>query len=259
MIFDFLNILALLTIFSGMISLVDIIWHRVKKISPSKKAKVPIIINYARSSFPILLVILVIRSFLFQPYRIPTGSLEPTIMPGDLILVNQYDYGLRLPIWNKKIIDVSEPRRGQVALFRWPVNPVITFVKRVIGLPGDHISYQNKVLYINGKEVPQKFIKDTLEVGDNGKTWRAKEYEEDLDDIKHLIILRPDRPTQNFKGFIVPKGQYLMIGDNRDDSDDSRSWGTVPLQNFIGHAIVIWMSWDSQNHRIRWERIGNSL
>ena len=260
MIFDFLSILSLLIIFSSVICLVDAIWRRVKKFPQAKKAKpLPLIIDYTRSFFPILLIILVIRSFLFQPYRIPTGSLEPTIMPGDLILVNQYDYGLHMPLWNKKIVAIGEPKRGQIALFRWPVNPAVTFIKRVIGLPGDHISYQNKVLYINGKEMPQKFVKDTLEILDDGKTWKAKEYEEDLDDIKHFIILRPDRPAKDFKGFIVPKGRYLMIGDNRDDSDDSRSWGSVPLQNFIGRAVLIWMSWDSQNHRIRWERIGDCL
>lgn len=259
MIFNFLNILSLITICSGVICIIDIICRRIKKFSQAKKAKLPLLIDYARSFFPILLIVLIIRSFLFQPYLIPTGSLEPTIMPGDLILVNQYDYGLCIPLWNKKIVDISKPKRGQIALFRWPVNPKVTFVKRVVGLPGDHISYKNKVFYINGKEMSQKFIKDTLEIRDDGKTWKAKEYEEVLDDMKHLIILRPDRQSQDFKCFIVPKGQYLMIGDNRDDSDDSRSWGTVPLQNFIGRATLIWMSWDSQNHRIRWEQIGNCL
>ncbi|WP_264770378.1 signal peptidase I [Coxiella burnetii] len=259
MIFDFLNILSLLTIFAGVVWLVDILWRRIKKIPIEKGTKPPLIIDYACSFFPILLIVLIIRSFLFQPYRVPTGSLEPTIMPGDMILVNQYDYGLRVPLWNKKIVDVGEPKRGQIALFRWPVNPAATFVKRVIGVPGDRISYQDKVFYINGKEMSQKFIKNTLEIGDDGKTWPAKEYEEDLNGVKHLIILRPDRPAQNFKDLIVPKGKYLMIGDNRDDSDDSRSWGFVPARNFIGRAILIWMSWDSQKDRVRWERIGDRL
>lgn len=156
MVFDFLNILSLLAIFAGIICLVDIIWHRVKKTPIEKNAKHPLIIDYVRSFFPILLIVLIIRSLLFQPYRVPTGSLEPTIMPGDLILVNQYDYGLYFPLWNKKFVTIGEPKRGQIALLRWPVNPAVTFVKRVIGLPGDHISYQNKVLSINGK----KFLRD---------------------------------------------------------------------------------------------------
>lgn len=255
MVFNFLNILSLLTIFSGVICLVDIIWRRIKK---TKQEKHPLIIDYARSFFPILLVVLIIRSLLFQPYRVPTGSLEPTIMPGDLILVNQYDYGLYFPLWDKKFVTVSEPRRGQIALLRWPVNPAVTFVKRVIGIPGDHISYQNKVLFINGKRISQKFIRSTLEIG-NGKTWKAKEYEENLYGIKHLILLRPDRPAENFKDLIVPKGKYFVMGDNRDDSDDSRSWGFVSANAFIGRALFIWMSWDSQNYRVRWHRIGNKL
>src|SRR3990167_6360696 len=170
MIADFLNILTLITIFAGIVCLVDIIWRAIKKIPPPEgEKKHPIVIDYARSFFPILLIVLIIRSFLFQPYRVPTGSLEPTIMPGDMILVNQYDYGLRIPLWNKIFVKIGNPKPGQVALFRWPVNPPVTFVKRVIGVPGDHISYINKVLYINGKEVPQKFIKDSLEIGEIGR------------------------------------------------------------------------------------------
>src|SRR3990167_4263251 len=142
MIFDFLNILTLLTIFAGVICLVDTIWRARRKTPPSQeKIKHPVIIDYARSFFPVLLIVLIVRSLLFQPYRVPTGSLEPTIMPGDFILVNQYDYGLRLPLWNKVFFPIGSPQTGQIALFRWPVNPAVTFVKRVIGMPGDRISY----------------------------------------------------------------------------------------------------------------------
>lgn len=247
MIFDFLNMLSFLTIFAGVICLVDILWRWLRKIPTDKNTRPPLVIDYARSFFPVLLIVLIVRSFLFQPYCVSTGSLEPTIMPGDMILVNQYDYGLHIPLWNKKIVDIGEPQRGQIALFRWPVNPAATFVKRVIGIPGDHISYLNKVFYINGKKMLQKFIKNTTEVNDDDKTWKAKEYEENLDGFKHLILLQPDyhHPTQNFRNLIVPKGEYLMIGDNRDNSDDSRSWGFVPTRNFIGRALFIWMSWDS--------------
>ena len=259
MIFNFLNILSLLTIASGVIWLVDIVWQKFKKIPIDDNTKLPIIVDYARSFFPILLIILIIRSFLFQPYRVPTGSLEPTIVPGDMILVNQYDYGLRVPLWNKKIVDIGKPERGQIALFHWPVNPMATFVKRVVGIPGDRISYQNKVFFINGKKISQKFIKNSLEIGNGNKSWPVKEYEETLNGIKHLIILRSDRSAQDFKDLIIPKDEYLMIGDNRDDSDDSRSWGFVPVRNLIGHAVLIWMSWDPQKNRVRWERIGNYL
>lgn len=259
MILDFLNILSLLAIFTGVICLVDIIWRRIKKITIEKNSEHPVIIGYARSLFPILLTVLIIRSLLFQSYLVPTGSLEPTIMPGDLILVNQYDYGLYLPLWNKKFVNIGKPKRGQIALLRWPVNPAIIFVKRVIGLPGDRISYQNKVLYINDKKVSQTFIKDTLEIGDNNKTWKAKEYGENLDGIRYSVLRRSDCPTQNFKDLIVPKSKYFMMGDNRDDSDDSRSWGFVSANNLIGRALFVWMSWNSQTHHVRWHRIGNRL
>ncbi len=262
MYFDFLNILSLITIFAGVICLVDIIMRarqRKKYGASSGEVKHPIIIEYARSFFPVLLIVLLIRAFLFQPYRVPTGSLEPTIIPGDMILVNQYDYGLRIPLWNKEFIHVGNPKTGQIGLFRWPVNPAVTFVKRVIGVPGDHISYINKVLYINGKEQSQKFMGDSVEIGPGNETWKVKKYEEDLNGIKHFIIIRPDRPGRNFKNLVVPKGEYFMMGDNRDDSDDSRSWGFVPAKNFIGRALFIWLSWDSQHHTIRWNRIGKGL
>jgi len=262
MYFDFLNILTLVTIFAGVICLVDIILRarqRKKSRSSQEKIKHPLIIEYARAFFPVLLIVLLIRTFLFQPYRVPTGSLEPTIIPGDMIFVNQYDYGLRVPLWNYKFINIDKPKTGQIALFRWPVNPAITFVKRVIGTPGDRISYIDKVLYINGKKQPQKFVSDSLEIGDNGQTWKVKKYEEDLKGLKHFIIIRPDQPAKNFKNLVVPKGKYFMMGDNRDDSDDSRSWGFVPEKKFIGKALFVFMSWDSQKHRFRWDRIGKSL
>ena len=265
MYFDFLNILSLLTIFAGVVSLVDIIWRAVKRRrlgerkEKSKDIKHPVIIEYARSFFPVLLIVLLIRAFWVQPYRVPTGSLEPTIMPGDMILVNQYDYGLHLPLWNAEFIHVGHPKVGQIALFRWPVNPAVTFVKRVVGVPGDHISYINKGLYINGKEVKQTLLGDAKEIGDDGQAVDAKEYEENLNGVKHFIFLLPDRPSEDFMDVVVPTGEYFMMGDNRDNSDDSRSWGFVPDKNFVGKALFIWMSWDSEKHRVRWDRIGKKL
>ena len=263
MFFDFLNILALLTIFTGVICLVDIIMRRRQGVS--SKIKHPLVIEYARAFFPILLIVLLIRAFLVQPYRVPTGSLEPTVVPGDMILVNQFDYGFYVPLWNKKIISVGEPKVGQIALFRWPVSPSVTFIKRVIGVPGDRISYVNKVLSINGKEAKQTFIKDTTEIGDDGKpTQPVKEYEENLNGIKHKIIVNPSVPAENFKNLLVPKGKYFMMGDNRDDSGDSRYWGFVPADAFVGKGLFIWMSWDPNpdakwSQKVRWHRIGMGL
>src|SRR3990167_9973746 len=155
---DFPLILLSVVVFSGVVVLCDYIFCLANGEKFLEKKKRNTIIEYARAFFPVLLLVFCIRSFLFQPYRVPTGSLEPTILPGDFILVNQFHYGVRFPIWNKELISTGKPERGQIALNYYPVDPAITFVKRVIGLPGDHISYINKVLYINSKEQPQKFL-----------------------------------------------------------------------------------------------------
>ena len=147
--FDFPAILMILAVFTGVVTLADIIYCAFKKRqgkSHEVAEKKPIVIDYARAFFPVFIIVLLIRSFIAQPYRVPTGSLEPTIIPGDLILVSQFAYGLRLPVWHTKLLATNEPKTGQITLFRWPVNPKVTFVKRVIGVPGDKISYINKVL-----------------------------------------------------------------------------------------------------------------
>lgn len=258
MLFEFLNILFLCAVFAGMIILVDVIWRHYKR-QHVRRGKQPIIIDYARSFFPVLLFVVIIRSFLFQPYRVPTGSLEPTVIPGDFIFVSQYNYGLNIPLWNKTIVPMDKPQRGQIALFRWPVNPTITFVKRVIGVPGDHISYIDKTLYINGQEMTKTFFKNTIELGSRSGKEKAQEYEENLAGIKHHILINPNRPSQNFYNLVIPKGQYFMMGDNRDDSDDSRMWGFVPMDHFIGKALWVWMNWDSRKYQIHWNRIGTRL
>ena len=257
-IFDFLNILALITLFCGVVALVDWIIQRGKK---NGERKYSIFVEYARSFFPVLLIVLLLRAFLFQPYRVPTGSLEPTVIPGDLIFVTQYNYGVKLPLWDKTIFPVGTPQRGQIALFRWPVNPKLTFVKRVVGLPGDHISYINKVFYINGKEAKQTYIGDFTEIVDGGQTRPTKEYLEDLDGVKHYIIVDPKNTATipDFKDLVVPAGMYFMVGDNRDDSDDSRSWGFVPIDHFIGRAMFVWFNIQFNPFTVRWNRIGTKL
>lgn len=261
--FDFPLILFCVVVFTGLVSLCDMVYCLVKKEPFFAKRKRPVVIDYSRSFFPVLLLVFVIRSFLFQPYRVPTGSLEPTVMPGDFILVNQYDYGFKMPIWNKKLFSVGEPKVGQIALFYYPVNHAYTFVKRVVGVPGDHVSYINKTLYINGKKQPQKYLGEVTRVNDFGQIVTYKKYQENLMGVKHDIFTRPDVPATNFYNVVVPKGDYFMMGDNRDESDDSRYWGLVPEKNFIGRALFVWMSWDSHPDHwyqsIRWHRIGSSL
>ena len=264
MIIDFPLILLSAIVFTGVVALCDIFFCLAKgEPAFGKNIKRPVIIEYARAFFPILLLVFVIRSFLFQPYRVPTGSLEPTVIPGDFILVNQFDYGIRFPVWDKKLISIGTPKHGQIALFYYPVNHGLTFVKRVIGLPGDHISYINKVLYINGKEQKQNFVENVTRVNDFGQLITYRKIEEYLEGVKHDILVRTDAPGTDFYNVIVPKGHYFMMGDNRDESDDSRYWGFVPEHNLVGKALFVWMSWDSNAPHwydyIRWHRIGSAL
>lgn len=262
--FDFPLILLSAVVFTGVVTLCDILVCLYRKETVfGKHIKRPLIIEYARAFFPVLLLVFLIRSFVAQPYRVPTGSLEPTVIPGDFIFVNQYDYGLRFPVWDKQLVSVGKPDRGQIGLFYYPVNHAITFVKRVIGLPGDHISYIDKVLYINGKKQTQTLVGDVTRVNDFGQLVTYQKYQENLDGVKHDIFVRSDVPANNFYNVVVPKGHYFMMGDNRDESDDSRYWGAVPDKDFIGRALLIWMSWNSNPshwyHYIRWDRIGTKL
>lgn len=258
---DFPFILTSLVLLSGIISLIDILFLAKKRAASGKKMSW--IVEYSRSFFLVLFLVWVIRSFIFQPYRVPTGSLEPTILPGDFIAVSQFSYGLRLPVIHTKILNIGEPKTGQIVLFRWPVNSSILFVKRVIGTPGDHVIYKNKVLYINGKEMKQTYVGKGFDIEPGEKSRPVIIKQENLNGAKHLIQLAAKGgETENFD-IIVPKGMYFMMGDNRDDSDDSRMWGFVPEQNLVGEAFGIWMSWDSRAkwgvHKIRWSRIGKGL
>ncbi len=247
-IFDFSFYLTIAVIVTGLVALIDRLFF--KKTSTAT--------SFLKDLFPILLVVWIVRSFIIQPYRVPTGSLEPTVMPGDFIAVKEFSYGLRLPVLHTKIIPTGEPKRGQIAVFRWPKNPKKVFVKRVIGTPGDHLVYKNKILYLNGKEQPQKFLYTTVDRSAWGQPI-VQVRQENLNGIKHLIYVRPYGGETKDYDLVVPKGHYFMMGDNRDDSDDSRDWGFVPEDHLIGQAFGIWMSWDKDKWHIRWHRIGRPL
>lgn len=249
--------LTLLVLFCGAIALVDQLFFKSKRTKDLSKPGV--IVENARSFFPVLLLVWVIRSFIIQPYRVPTGSLEPTVMAGDFIIVNQFDYGLRFPIGNLKFLKIGEPKTGDIALFYAPPNPSIVFVKRVIGVPGDHIVYKNKVLYINGQEAKQAPAGTSQDVEPGSDPTLVERYTENLAGIKHDIFVVPVGGEDQDFDLIVPAGEYFMMGDNRDHSDDSRYWGFVPERNLIGKAFGVWMSWDPNNHRVRWHRIGKAL
>lgn len=257
---NFELILFYAAIITGLIALFDIIFLAPKrKKRTSDKAKLPILIDYSRSFFPILLIVFLLRAFLYEPFRIPSGSLEPTLLMGDFILVNKYDYGVRLPIVHKKIMGDNTPKRGDIMVFRWPPNPSVDYIKRVIGLPGDRISYINKELYINGQKIPQTNPQKSIALGETGEEWEALEKQEDLLGIKHKIYIDPSRKGQDYHDIVVPEGMYFVMGDNRDDSADSRYWGFVPDKNIVGKAVLVWMSWDSAQSGVRWNRIGDAI
>lgn len=243
---DFLLLITALTFISGLICLVDkCCWQK----SRAKVDKLPLIIEYARSFFSVFLAVLIIRSFIGQVFHVPTGSLKPTVMPGDFMLVTQYNYGLTLPVANIKIVPIGEPKRGDIVVFRWPVNKKVNFVKRVIGLPGDTISYINNTFVINGTVIPQKFIGYAMDDnGGNTRSWPVKVMEEDLLGIKHKIYVCADHnncPSKavDFYNITVPQGAYFMVGDNRDNSQDSRVWGHVFAKDLIGKAQIVVFNW----------------
>ena len=220
--------------------------------------KEPVMVEYARSLFPVILAVLVLRSFVVEPFRIPSGSMMPTLLVGDFILVNKFSYGFRLPVLNTKVIEVGEPERGDVVVFRYPENPSVDYIKRVIGLPGDRIGYFNKQLFINGEPAKQSGWDTYIGEGAGSSMTGAKRRTEWLGDVKHDILIDTSRGTVEGE-FIVPEGQYFMMGDNRDNSNDSRYWGYVPEENLVGKAFLIWMSWDGQAGGINFGRIGSDI
>lgn len=200
----------------------------------------PLVIEYAKSFFPVLGIVLVLRSFLVEPFQIPTGSMIPTLEVGDFILVNKYAYGVRLPVIGTKIMDVDDPQRGEVMVFI-PPHENKYYIKRVIGLPGDTIRYENKNLYINGELIDKEYVAD-ISVDTSIGDLSGKLYTEVINGVEHpaqyidAALGRRARTT-----WVIPNGHYFMMGDNRDNSGDSREWGPVPEEDIVGKAIAVWM------------------
>ncbi|MDR5732460.1 signal peptidase I [Caballeronia sp. LZ025] len=216
-------------------------------------------LEYTASFFPVILAVFVVRSFIVEPFKIPSGSMVPTLLVGDFILVNKYEYGLRLPITNTKLTEGKPLTRGDVVVFRYPKDESVDYIKRVIGLPGDTVAYENKQLTINGKPVPEAPLPDYF---DDERIGYAKQFIEDLDGRKNAILNNPQVPpfvvgaddfpyrdncVYNAQGVTckVPPGHYFMMGDNRDNSADSRYWGFVPDKNIVGRAFFIWMNFSN--------------
>lgn len=193
--------------------------------------------DLSRSMFPVLGLVLVLRSFLYEPFQIPSGSMLPTLEVGDYILVNKFHYGLRLPVLNTKFVSIEEPERGDVVVFKYPEQPSINYIKRVVGLPGDEVVYRDKVVYINGE--PQSQV---LEAQLPPRKPERLLIREALGEVEHDIYRDIGRPTLNAQ-WIVPDGHYFVMGDNRDNSNDSRYWGFVPDTLLVGKAVAVWMHW----------------
>lgn len=265
---NFELILCVLTLVSGILwGLIFIIKRRTKDSPKPQPESWPGLIreptDFLASLFPIFLLVFVFRSFIFEPFVIPSGSLEPTLEIGDFVLVNKFDYGVRMPLSHKTIIPLSDPKRGDIMVFLYPENPSIYFIKRVIGLPGDTISYKDKILYINGKEMAQKNLGSDYEYDEHGHVWPVQKLQEDLDGAVHNIFVRPDVIDRDFTDIKVPPESYFVMGDNRDDSKDSRYWGFVPNNNIVGKASYIWFSWNTQTSdwlkKIRFDRMFHSI
>ena len=215
------------------------------------------IVEYARSFFPVFLIVFVLRSFIVEPFRIPSNSMMPTLLTGDFILVNKFNYGIRLPVLDAKIVDMGLPERGDVVVFRFPGDPSTPFIKRVVGIPGDRIGYYDKVLYVNDEPMVQSSVGRYAGVGSGAVMSGASLRVERIDDVEHEILIQPEARTVEGVA-VVPEGHYFVLGDNRDNSRDSRYWGTVSDELLIGKAFRIWMNWDF-GHGIDWRRVGKSI
>lgn len=250
---NFALILFCLLLVSGAIWAADVFVFAKRR---APEAKDPWWVEYGASFFPVILLVFCLRSFVVEPFKIPSGSMIPTLQVGDFILVNKFSYGIRLPVLNKKIIDIDEPKKGDVMVFRYPEDPSLDYIKRVVGTPGDKVAYQNKRLTINGQPVETTRIDDYLHPE---RLYYSKQFIEKADGVEHRTLNDDDAPgfisdasqfpyrencLYNNSGVVctVPAGHYFMMGDNRDNSRDSRYWGFVPEENIVGKAFFIWFN-----------------
>ncbi len=263
---DFSAVLLIAAVVTGAIWLFD---RRVLAPKRGEDAGEPIVVDMARAFFPVIVVVFVIRSFWVEPFKIPSGSMKPTLLVGDFILVNKYTYGIRLPVLNRKVVEVGDVKRGDVVVFRYPLDPSVDYIKRVVGIPGDRVTYRGKLLAINGQAVPVQPAGTYTDAELN--FLRLPMFTEKLGDKPHAMMVLPPEPPLNLsqvrqfphrdkceyndEGFTctVPPGHYFMMGDNRDQSADSRYWGFVPDDHIKGRAFLVWMNFGDL------KRIGNGI
>ena len=255
----FAAVLLLATTITGVIWGVDSALLKARRGGGSE----PVIVEMARSFFPVILIVFLLRSFLYEPFKIPSESMLPTLQVGDFILVNKYAYGVRLPVINRKIVETGSPQRGDVMVFRFPEDPAKDFIKRVVAIPGDKVAYKQKHLSINDQSIDTESLGTATEVDKRLGFRRFESFREKFGEKNHTIIVDPDMPGVRLAGIrqfpnrdnceynndgvvcTVPAGHYFMMGDNRDNSDDSRYWGFVPEENIVGKAVLIWMNFGS--------------
>jgi signal peptidase I len=258
----------------GLLALTGAIWLLDKYVLRARREsekQEPWWVEYSKSFFPVILAVFLLRSFLVEPFKIPSGSMLPTLLIGDFILVNKFTYGIRLPVLNIKVADVNQPLRGEVMVFRYPENPALDYIKRVVGLPGDKVTYRGKRLWINDTEVKVAADGEYNYVESGLNFVAALRFTEQLGTHAHAMIVQPQSPAvqlsgvrffpfrekcaYNEEGFtcVVPEGHYFLMGDNRDSSSDSRYWGFVPEQNIVGKAFMIWWNFEDL------KRIGRSI
>lgn len=254
---DFALIMFSLLLLTGGVWLLDRFALQAKR---AAEVKEPWWVEYAKSFFPVILAVFLLRSFLVEPFKIPSGSMIPTLQVGDFILVNKFNYGIRLPIISKKIIDINNPQRGDVMVFHYPENPSVDYIKRVVGLPGDVVVYRDKQVLLNGVVQQQKSEGEYNYVESGLSFVHTERYSENLQGHAHPVLLNPDMPSVHLGSVAefsqhdqcsysekevrctVPAGHYFMMGDNRDNSRDSRYWGFVPDNLIVGKAFFIWMN-----------------
>lgn len=289
---DFSLLLVLVATVSGVVYALDAMFFARQRSALAARsgkqvaaALEPGVVDYARSFFPVALVVLVLRAFIFEPFRIPSDSMMPTLLDGDFILVNKFAYGLRLPVLNKKIVSIGDPERGDIVVFRYPPDPAINYIKRLVGLPGDRVRIESDRIYINGAAIPFKDIGtfsdgcyEGLRLAEEvlGTHTHRTMYCHTPGDLSTAPLPGCNRniergyqcPAQPPEGadrgdtveIEIPAGEYLMIGDNRDNSADSRYFGFVPEANLVGKAKRIWFNWDPQRSGgPNWRRIGTRL
>lgn len=255
--------LVVLTLFTGAVWLLDKLFLSKRRLAREGLVEVrePVVVDYSKAFFPVLAIVLILRSFVAEPFRIPSSSMMPSLLIGDFILVNKFAYGLRLPITNQKFVPIGEPERGDVVVFRPPHHPDQDWIKRVIGLPGDTISYRDHVLSVNGEPVDYRTVGRYVGKGRGTDMTGATLLAEELPGRTHPILTREDLPfmMQGEGEWTVPQGSYFVMGDNRDNSEDSRFWGTLPEANLRGQAFLIWMHWDSSAGGVDFSRMGSQI